>query len=108
MQSASAGQKQPALRVRIRGRYVLRPSGKHRHQFSPSPPLGAGSKTGLVKRRPFAFCCKVLRDCLLLVVWSLRGWVGSCGVVLRTTPHPGLVRSWLRHHRLCSGGRVSR
>jgi hypothetical protein len=80
MQSASAGQKQPALRVRIRGRYVLRPAGKHRHQFSPSPPLGAGSKTGLVQRRPFAFCCKVLRGCLLLVVWSLRGLVyaGSC------------------------------
>jgi len=82
----------------------LRPAGKHRHQFSPSPPLGAGSKTGLVQRRPFAFCCKVLRVFLL---WCGRcaAWVCSCGVVLRTTPHPGLVRSWLRHHRLCSGGR---
>ena len=98
------GQRLPALRVRIRGRYVLRPSGKHRHQFSPSPPLGAGSKTGLVQRRPFAFCCKVLRVFLL---WCGRcaAWVCSCGVVLRTTPHPGLVRSWLRHHRLCCGGR---
>jgi hypothetical protein len=82
----------------------LRPAGKHRHQFSPCPPLGVGSKTGLVKRRPFAFCCKVLR---VLVV---------CGVVRQAAslldagaaslpPHPGLVRSWLRHHRLCCGGR---
>jgi len=70
------GQQPPALRVRIRGRYVLRPAGKHRHQFSPSPPLGAGSKTGLVQRRPFAFCCKVLRGCLVCL------WCGRCAVWL--------------------------
>ena len=60
----------------------MRPAGKPRHQFSPSPPLGAGSKTGLVMRRPFAFCCEVLRV-LLFVVWSLRGvccYAGSCCV----------------------------
>ena len=106
MQRASAGQKQPALRVRIRGRYVLRPAGKHRHQLSPCPPLGVGSKTGLVKRRPFAFCCKVAARCwLLFVVWSLRVFGLFMRGQLRSPHTPGLVRSWLRHHRLCYGGR---
>ena len=50
-------------------------AGKHRHQFSPSPPLGAGSKTGLAQRRPFAFCCVVLR----VFVWL---WRGRCAVCL--------------------------
>lgn len=38
------------------------PSGKNRHTAAPSPllsPEGKGSKTGLVLRRPFAFCCAV-------------------------------------------------
>jgi len=36
-------------------------SGKNRHTANPSPllsPVGKGSKTGLVVRRPFAFCCE--------------------------------------------------
>src|SRR3989338_2834507 len=47
--------------ARIRGRYVLRPSGKCRHtsQSQIPSPLSRGSKTGLVMRRPFAFCCVV-------------------------------------------------
>lgn len=32
---------------------------------------------GLVKRHPFAFCCKVAARCWLFVVWSLRGVVGG-------------------------------
>ena len=47
--------------ARIRGRYVSRPSGKCRHTSQgqrPSPAV-RGSKTGLVMRRPFAFCCVV-------------------------------------------------
>jgi len=47
--------------ARIRGRYVLRPSGKCRHTSQSQRPSPAvrGSKTGLVLRRPFAFCCLV-------------------------------------------------
>ena len=83
------GKKPPALRVRIRGRYVLRPSGKHRHPFSPCPPLGVGSKTGLVLRRPFAFCCKVAARCVgLFVVWSLRVFGLFMRGQLRSPPHP--------------------
>jgi len=46
---------------RIRGRYVLRPSGKcRRTSQGQRPSLSVrGSKTGLVMRRPFAFCCAV-------------------------------------------------
>lgn len=55
------GIKPPAHRVRIRGRYVLRPSGKCRHtsQGQCPSPSSRGSKTGLVLRRPSAFCCVV-------------------------------------------------
>jgi hypothetical protein len=55
------GMKPPAHRVRIRGRYVLRPSGKYRHTSQSQRPSPAvrGSKTGLMIRRPFAFCCLV-------------------------------------------------
>jgi len=61
MQSASAG-KTPALRVRIRDLYVLRPSGKSRHtsQSQIPSPSSRGSKTGLMMPRPFAFCCLVV------------------------------------------------
>jgi len=54
--------KAPAFQVRIIGRYVLRPwSGKCRHtsQDQRPSPSSRGSKTGLVLRRPFAFCCVV-------------------------------------------------
>ena len=40
----------------------MRPSGKNHHNPTPLPllsPAGKGSKTGLVNRRPFAFCCAV-------------------------------------------------
>ena len=54
--------KAPALRVRIRGLYVLRPSGKYRHtsQSQRLSPSSRGSKTGLMLRRPFAFCSMVV------------------------------------------------
>ena len=60
MQSARAG-KTSAFQVRIRGRYVSRPSGKCRHtsQSQIPSPSSRGSKTGLMMRRPFAFCCVV-------------------------------------------------
>jgi hypothetical protein len=76
--------------------------------FSPCPPLGVGSKTGLVMRRPSAFCCVVAARfvCLwcgryavcLFAVWCgkprrclMRGKLRyphtprPCAVVLRTT-----------------------
>ncbi len=53
--------------------------------ISPCPPLGVGSKTGLVMRRPSAFCCEVAARCWLLVVWSLRGMF-VCGVVRQAAP----------------------
>jgi hypothetical protein len=38
--------------------------------FSPCPPLGVGSKTGLVMRRPSAFCCVVAARVVCL--WCCR------------------------------------
>jgi hypothetical protein len=71
----------------------------------PVPRWGRAAKRGWcsVAPSPFAARCCAMLGCL----WRGRCavWVCSCGVVLRTTPHPGLVRSWLRHHRLCCGGR---
>ena len=48
--------------ARIRGRYVLRPSGKCRHTSQGQRPSLSvrGSKTGLVNHRPLAFCCLVV------------------------------------------------
>ena len=72
--------------ARIRGRYVLRPSGKSRHTSQgqrPSPAV-RGSKTGLVIRRPFAFCRMVVPVYVLL--WSLRGLCG--GRFPANAPHP--------------------
>ena len=68
---ACAPVKAPALRVRIRGRYVLRPSGKYRHTSQSQIPSLAvrGSKTGLVYRRPSAFYCLVgyaVSSCLFI------------------------------------------
>lgn len=60
--------------------------------FSPCPPLGVGSKTGLVMRRPSAFCCAVAARVGLFVV--------SCG-----KPRLCLMRGKLRYphtHRLCA------
>jgi len=65
---------------RIRGRYVLRPSGKYRYtsQSQIPSPLSGGSKTGLVMRRPFAFCCVVgasyclQQKCILLFAATPR------------------------------------
>lgn len=55
--------------------------------ISPCPPLGVGSKTGLVKRRPFAFCCKVAARCWIAPARPRP--VSRCGVVpLRVTPYP--------------------
>ena len=72
--------KTPALRVRTRDRYVLRPSGKCRHTSQsqiPSPAV-RGSKTGLVMHRPFAFCSMVVPIYLAcLAVASAAGFIVS-------------------------------
>jgi len=43
-------------------------AGKHRHKVNVNVHHLAvrGSKTGLVKRRPSAFCCKVAARCLMM------------------------------------------
>jgi|GEM_PF-4238264 len=53
--------KTTALWVRIRGHYVSRPSGKYlpTSQSQIPSPSSRGSKTGLVLRHPFVFCCMV-------------------------------------------------
>jgi len=80
--------KTPALRVRIRGLYVLRPSGKYRHTSQsqiPSPAV-RGSKTGLVLRRPFAFCCMVVPVYVLSCCGRFAAYVG--GAFPLTPPIP--------------------
>jgi hypothetical protein len=74
-------------------------AGKHRHQFPPCPPLGVGSKTGLVLRRPFAFCCKVAAR-----VWFVHAGAASlpptppalCGRGCATTAYVSSVVLSLR------------
>jgi len=80
--------KTPALRVRIRGLYVLRPSGKSRHTSQgqrPSPAV-RGSKTGLVFRRPFAFCSMVVPVYVLSCCGRFAAYVG--GAFPLTPPIP--------------------
>ena len=98
MQSASAG-KTPALRVRIRGLYVLRSSGKSRHTSQgqiPSPAV-RGSKTGLMLRRPFAFCCMVVPVYVLSCCGRFAAYVG--GAFPLTPPHPPSGQVKQRHGR---------
>jgi hypothetical protein len=75
MQSTCAG-KTPALQVRIRDRYVLCPSGKclPTSQSQLPSPSSRGSKTRLMMRHPFVFCCIVgcARLCIIYLL-SLRG-----------------------------------
>ena len=80
--------KTPALRVRIRGLYVLRPSGKYRHtsQSQRPSPSSRGSKTGLVLRRPFAFCSMVVPVYVLSCCGRFAAYVG--GAFPLTPPIP--------------------
>jgi hypothetical protein len=95
---ACAPVKAPALRVRIRGLYVSRPSGKYRHTSQsqiPSPAV-RGSKTGLVLRRPFAFCCMVVPVYVLSCCGRFAAYMG--GAFPLTPPPPsGQVKQ--RHGR---------
>ena len=77
--------KTAALRVRIRGLYVLRPLGKFRHtsQCQIPSPAARGSKTGRVCHRPFAFCCVV--GCADLSCLIICG-VGFCQFYLSASP----------------------
>jgi len=84
------GMKPPAHRVRIRGRYVLRPSGKYRHtsQSQIPSPLSRGSKTGLMIRRPSAFYClvgcAVYLACLSVVAARVY-WQQKCILFIAAT-----------------------
>lgn len=73
---------------RIRGRYVLRPSGKYRHTSQSQRPSPAvrGSKTGLVLRRPFAFCSMVVPVYVLSCCGRFAVYVG--GAFPLTPPIP--------------------
>ncbi len=89
--------KKSALRVRIRGRYVLRPSGECLPQGQIPSPAVRGSKTGLVEHHPFAFCCMVVP----VYVWSCCGrfaaYVGAAFPL--TSPHPPSGQLKQRHGR---------
>jgi len=80
--------KTPALRVRTRDRYVLRPAGKCRHtsQGQRPSPSSRVSKTGLVLRRPFAFCCSVVPVYVLSCCGRFAAYVG--GAFPLTPPIP--------------------
>ncbi len=89
--------KTPALRVRIRGLYVLRPSGKYRHTSQsqiPSPAV-RGSKTGLVLRRPFAFCCMVVPVYVLSCCGRFAAYVGGAFPLTPPLPQrPSEAKAW--------------
>ena len=70
----------------------------------PVPRWGWAAKRGwcCVAPSPFAArCCAVGFVCGVV---ATRVWFVHAGAA-SLPPHPGLVRSWLRHHRLCYGGR---
>lgn len=96
---AGAPVKSPALRVRIRGRYVLRPPGKCRHTSQSQRPSPAvrGSKTGLVVRHPFAFCCMVVP--VYILSWCCRFALYVGGAFPLTSPHPPSSQVKQRHGR---------
>ena len=85
--------------ARIRGRYVLRPSGKCRHTSQsqlPSPAV-RGNKTGLVMRRPFAFCCMVVPVYVLSCCGRFAAYVGGAFPLTSPRPPSGQVKQ--RHGR---------
>jgi hypothetical protein len=72
----------------------------------PQSPAGGGQQNGAGDASPLRL---LLRGAARVssVVWSLRGVVVMRGQ-LRSPHTPGLVRSWLRHHRAALWGAVSR
>ncbi len=100
MQSVAPGMKPPALRVRTRDRYVLRPAGKCRHtsQGQRPSPSSKGSKTGLMIRRPSPFAAWSAAPVILPVyLWSLRGLCGGRFPANAPRPPSGQVKQ--RHGR---------
>lgn len=96
---AHAPGKAPAFQVHIRGRYVSRPSGKYRHTSQSQRPSPAvrGSKTGLVLRRPFAFCCMAVPVYVLSCCGCFAAYVG--GAFPLTSPNPPSGQVMQRHGR---------
>ena len=80
----------------------LAPFGKYRHtsQSQIPSPVVRGSKTGLVIRRPFAFCCLVgCAVSLPVEAWSLRGLVYGRSAFDVSRQRHGTGMNQVRLHR---------
>lgn len=77
----------------------MRPSGKYRHTSQSQRPSPAvrGSKTGLVLRRPFAFCCMVVPVYVLSCCGRFAAYVGGAFPLTSPRPPSGQVKQ--RHGR---------